>query len=520
MNKDYKEDKRRPEGSIRKLIDRSVNGDRTSYDELVRRFQHMAIAYGCSIMSDRESAEDAAQEAFVEAFLHLDKLQDPAAFPGWFRTILFRQCHRILRRKKVETVPLEACTLVLEVLGPAHAVELNETRAEVRAAIANLAEPERLVVTLYYLSDYSVAEIASFLSLPTSTVKKRLQSARRKLRERILQLMPEVINHEKEERDRAFASRVADMLNAALLGQEQIVHDLLNADPAYANVTGEYDTTPLHNVVQSGNVKIAEALIAAGADVNAKYNRTGHTPLSWAITCGQDSSGVAEALVRGGAVLDLWCAAGLGKEDVVRSFWDAQGNIVDQPSYSGSSRYDSDGNPLPRPPSSTVDMISDALYICSRNGHIEVARWLLDHGADVRFKAFAAGTPLHWAYFSGVNALVELLIERGSDLNTLENFHNSTPREFGIIEASGLGLLARVTGMLDTGLAEANAWSSQTTALHEAARFGHLEITNVLLSHGANPLQTDANNKTALDLARERGHTPLIDLLAARQVSV
>ena len=131
MNKGCQEDKRRSEGSIRKFIDRSLQGDRTSYDEIVRRFQHMAIAYGCSITSDRQIAEDAAQEAFVEAFLNLDKLKDPAAFPGWFRTILFRQCHRILRRKEVETVPLETCPLVLEVLGPAYEVELRETRDEV-----------------------------------------------------------------------------------------------------------------------------------------------------------------------------------------------------------------------------------------------------------------------------------------------------------------------------------------------------------------------------------------------------
>ena len=68
------------------------------------------MAYGCaySVLGDLELAEDAAQEAFLEAWRNLGKLRNPAAFPGWFRRIVRFRCSRLVRGKRVTTVPLEA----------------------------------------------------------------------------------------------------------------------------------------------------------------------------------------------------------------------------------------------------------------------------------------------------------------------------------------------------------------------------------------------------------------------------
>ena len=50
-------------------------------------------------MHEREAAEDALQEASLTAFLHLDQLQEPKAFPAWFRQIVMHTCHRMMRRE-------------------------------------------------------------------------------------------------------------------------------------------------------------------------------------------------------------------------------------------------------------------------------------------------------------------------------------------------------------------------------------------------------------------------------------
>ena len=72
--------------------------DRESFGELVRRFQDLAFGYALRWIGDAESARDAAQDAFVSAYLSLDQLRDPAAFPGWFRRVLLKHCDRRTRR--------------------------------------------------------------------------------------------------------------------------------------------------------------------------------------------------------------------------------------------------------------------------------------------------------------------------------------------------------------------------------------------------------------------------------------
>src|SRR5512138_442427 len=89
------------------LVEQSRNGDLDAFGELVRRFQDMAHGYAYSILGDFHLAQDAAQEAFVDAYYKLNALREPAAFPGWFRRIVFKHCDRMTRRKEVATVPLD-----------------------------------------------------------------------------------------------------------------------------------------------------------------------------------------------------------------------------------------------------------------------------------------------------------------------------------------------------------------------------------------------------------------------------
>jgi len=70
--------------SLESLVEKTRNGDDDAYEIIVRRFQDMAVGYGYSILRDFQLAEDAAQEAFLEAYRNLDKLREPPAFPDGF----------------------------------------------------------------------------------------------------------------------------------------------------------------------------------------------------------------------------------------------------------------------------------------------------------------------------------------------------------------------------------------------------------------------------------------------------
>ena len=93
--------------AFRQLLVLAQEGDLDAYGQIVRRFQDMAVGYAYSILGDFHLAEDAAQEAFVEAFQDLPKVYGAEAFPAWFRKIVFKHCDRLRRGKQLPTVPLD-----------------------------------------------------------------------------------------------------------------------------------------------------------------------------------------------------------------------------------------------------------------------------------------------------------------------------------------------------------------------------------------------------------------------------
>ena len=154
---------------------------------LVERFQDMAVGYSYSILGDFHLAEDAAQEAFLEAYPNLHKVYGPEAFPRWFKRIVFKHCDRILRRRKLASTQLEDADLVAATDGsPESAAEARELEAEIRAAVDSLPSTTRSAITLFYVSDYSQREICEFLDIPATTLKSRLHRGRKQLQERMI----------------------------------------------------------------------------------------------------------------------------------------------------------------------------------------------------------------------------------------------------------------------------------------------------------------------------------------------
>src|SRR5947209_9094690 len=81
------------------LVVAARDGDAEATDRLLERFRPMACGYAFGLLGDPGLAEDACQEACLDAVLHLDQLQDPAAFPGWFRRVVLKHADRQRRRR-------------------------------------------------------------------------------------------------------------------------------------------------------------------------------------------------------------------------------------------------------------------------------------------------------------------------------------------------------------------------------------------------------------------------------------
>ncbi|HEX3000184.1 MAG TPA: sigma-70 family RNA polymerase sigma factor, partial [Armatimonadota bacterium] len=192
-------------------VQRAQEGDLAAFDRVVKRFEGMAVAYAYSILGDFQLAEDAAQEAFIQAYCDLHTLQRSCAFPAWLRRLIFKHCDRQLRRKRVPMLPLDA-TLDVPDRGmtPLEALQQKETHEVILGAINSLPDPVRAVTVLFYISGYSMTEVGDFLELPVSTVKNRLHTARTKLRERMMIMAEETIKQHAP--GDAFSARVTKVL--------------------------------------------------------------------------------------------------------------------------------------------------------------------------------------------------------------------------------------------------------------------------------------------------------------------
>ena len=191
------------------LITKAQSGDLEAHDQIVRQFQDMAVAYAYFLTKDFHRAEDAAQEAFIEAFCCLPNLQEPLAFPAWLRRIIFKHCDRVMRKKQINVVALDA-GLNVPSASPElqQALEQRETATQVRNAIALLPQHERVVVLLFYMGCYSQQQIAEFIQVPVSTIKKRLYTARKKLKEKMMQMNQEAFEEQRPSRNSDFADGV------------------------------------------------------------------------------------------------------------------------------------------------------------------------------------------------------------------------------------------------------------------------------------------------------------------------
>ena len=172
--------------------------------------------------------------------------------------------------------------------------------------------------------------------------------------------------------------------------------------------------TLLHRAAWGLNPQLADMLIAAGADIDARANDRS-TPLTMALSAGCGQGSLALTLAERTRVpLTLRMAAGLGLDDRVTQFFDGGrlllGAVDDQLSYYDHPKRDWD---LVR---DKDEILAEALTFAARNNQIPTIALLLDLGAPIDGGPYY-GTALHWAAFFGKRDAVELLVQRGADVD-------------------------------------------------------------------------------------------------------
>ncbi len=151
---------------------------------LFRRYQLPLYSYVHELVRHDQTSLDLVQETFIRAVRHLGRLRDDAKFGSWLFGIAHQQCIQHWRRSRMEQpFDEESADLPDESgEGPAELLVRAEQAAQFRALLAQLPPPQRAVITLFFLEEFSIEEIAGITGAPPGTVKSRLHHAKRTLK--------------------------------------------------------------------------------------------------------------------------------------------------------------------------------------------------------------------------------------------------------------------------------------------------------------------------------------------------
>ena len=171
------------------LIHRILDGDDIAFTDLVRKYQKPVHALVWRKIGDFHIAEEITQDTFLKAYQKLGTLKKPQHFASWLYVIATRRCLAWHRKKRLQIQPMDETSSSDYEKGTysQHVVEENErTAAEaqrevVKRLLAKLPESERTVITLYYFSDMTSAEIGAFLGVSANTIRSRLRRAQQRL---------------------------------------------------------------------------------------------------------------------------------------------------------------------------------------------------------------------------------------------------------------------------------------------------------------------------------------------------
>jgi RNA polymerase sigma-70 factor, ECF subfamily len=165
-------------------VEEARAGSPEAWDILFKRYQLPLYVYVFELVHDEQASLDIVQETFIGAVRHIRGLRDDGKFGSWLFGIAHQKCIQRWRARKREEAWREeiAVTPLAFDESPLDVVVRQEQEAEFMMLLNKLPPPQRSVLLLHFLEDFSLEEIADITAAQLGTVKSRIHYAKRALR--------------------------------------------------------------------------------------------------------------------------------------------------------------------------------------------------------------------------------------------------------------------------------------------------------------------------------------------------
>jgi len=165
------------------IIQSVLQGNKAAYAVLVERYQSYVFTIVGRLIPQREEAEDVSQEVFVKAYLSLAGFKGTSKFSTWLYTIAHTTAISHLRKSRPDVVFAEENSMAIVADRQAEHPQYGSLRTAVNTCIKQLPPDDAEIITLFYLAEQSIEEIALIMRMEANTAKVKLHRARQKLKD-------------------------------------------------------------------------------------------------------------------------------------------------------------------------------------------------------------------------------------------------------------------------------------------------------------------------------------------------
>jgi RNA polymerase sigma-70 factor (ECF subfamily) len=219
------------------LVMLTLAGEQRAYEVLVTRYQKAVMASAVSVTQNHFMAEDAAQDAFVTAWMKLNTLQEPGKYGSWVCRIA-KNCALNMINRYRSYLPLDVVDNLHfsddSTQSLAEMYALSEERNEVNKSIEMLPEKVKQIIRLHYFENLSIAEIADRMRISEGTVKWQLHDGRKRIRKELCAM--------NEKYSDTLVQRVMKKVEELKLWQ--VINDKSGFEKVYKDVLREVEDLP------------------------------------------------------------------------------------------------------------------------------------------------------------------------------------------------------------------------------------------------------------------------------------
>ena len=166
------------------IIKEVLGGKSEQFEHILNRYSGQVFNLISHIVPCKEDAEELTQDVFIKVFRLLSTFKEESSFSTWIYRIATNTALSAARKMKHDTLHLDDAAysnIPEEIIDEALDNDSEERLQRLSDAIEMLCADERALITLYYINEKPIAEVASVLGLTASNVKIKLHRTRRKL---------------------------------------------------------------------------------------------------------------------------------------------------------------------------------------------------------------------------------------------------------------------------------------------------------------------------------------------------